>query len=88
MESKRNNSLEQRICQRFKEMAGWKVVTFRLLPFKSSVKSCLLLKYFNKMRHSDRDFQGINSIYIGTFLLNNRVKLVLIVHLYGFEETK
>lgn len=68
-------------------MAGWKVVSFRLLPLKSSVKLCLLLRYFNKMRYSYRDFKGIKRIYIGIFLLINRVKLVFIVHLYGFEET-
>lgn len=54
---------------------------------KSSVKSCLFLKYFIQMRHSYRDFKGINGIYIGIFLLINRVKLFFIVHLYGFEET-
>lgn len=54
---------------------------------KSYVKLCLLLKYFNQMRPSYRDFKSINRIYIGDFLLIIRVKLLFIVHLYGFEET-
>lgn len=39
------------------------------------------------MRHSHRDFKGINRMLVGFFLLITRVKLVFVVHTPGFEET-